>query len=138
MRELTIELLVKKHNLLEEIEDMSGYSSRICLDDYYLEEHEMIILCNELENTYEGFSFEVVPVFGGFAQDLLITNRKKKTEYDAIPKTKKRGDVFKALHEKHSTITSAMFSANLNEAITEKEYESQIEFYDFLMNQIRD
>lgn len=136
--ELTVEILIRKHDLLEKMENMSGYSSRICLDEYWLEEHEKQFLYNNLEQQFEDFSFEIVPVFSGFAHDLLITNKKRKMEYDALPKTKKRGDIFKTLHEKYSTITTAMLGSDLNETITEEEYESEIRFYEFFMKQMAD
>lgn len=86
---LSVEVLINKMDLLQHLETAKkSVTSRICLDDFFaIDDNEYTLLESELNELYPDFTFKVVPVFSGFALDLLITNKAKK-RYDAILKTK--------------------------------------------------
>lgn len=128
---LTLEILITRLDLFQHIQSArEGITSRIDLDDYALfDKNEILLLETELNELYSEFTFEVVPVFSGFAQDLLITNKLAKEKYDSIPKSKTYGDVYRYLYEKHGIHSSGTFVDGLSEKITDKEFDSLVNFH---------
>lgn len=129
--QLTITKLVEKLELLEHIEEAKNRRiSRICLDDESIfDDAETRALEDELNEMYPENTFEIVPVFSGYALDLLITNKNAQAKYDSIPKTKSYRDLYRQLYEEHGIQSSGAFSGGLNEKITDEEFDSLLNFH---------
>lgn len=128
---LTVDTLINELNLLQHLEVVKKQvTSRICLDEITVfSEDEWTSIEIELNETYTDYTFEVVPVFSGFAIDLLITNKTAKKQYDSIPKTKTYKDVYRILYEEYGIHSSGTFTTGLNEKITDKEFDSLLNFH---------
>lgn len=128
---LTVEVLINSMDLLKHLAEADNHiTSRICLDDIpVFEDEEKIYLETELNKKYSNYTFKIVPVFSGFAQDLLITNKQAKIEYDAIPKTKTYRDLYRVLHEEYGIQGSGTFISGTNKKITDEEFNSLLKFH---------
>jgi hypothetical protein len=128
---LSVEVLINKMDLLQHLETAKkSVTSRICLDDFFaIDDNEYTLLESELNELYPDFTFKVVPVFSGFALDLLITNKEAKKRYDAILKTKTYHDVYRFLYEKHGIHSSGSFTEDMSEKITDNEFDSLVNFH---------
>lgn len=129
--QLTVNKLIEKLELLEHIEEAKNRrTSRICLDDESIfDDAEKKALEDELNEMYPENTFEIVPVFSGYALDLLITNKNAQAKYDSIPKTKTYRDLYIHLYEEHGIQSSGAFSDGLNEKITDEEFDSLLKFH---------
>lgn len=110
------------------------YDERVQMDnwDFPLNIAEIKQALKELNETYTEFKFE----FSGdmYRPDLIITHKKAKERYDAIPKTKTYGDVIRCL-EKDSGITSDLaFHVDVDKLITDEQYEEMVTMYSKVFN----
>ena len=132
MDKLTIEILLKDYHLEKRMASLNEthYVMNVCLDDFTpLEGQEEEDFLIELAKRYPAFDFSIREVFGGFGWDLEIVQREAKAKYDALEKTKTFRQLYKELYEKYGVVTSAMFTSNLDEKMTDKEYDSYLTFY---------
>ncbi|MGM0341641.1 hypothetical protein [Enterococcus sp. AZ007] len=128
---LNVDILIGSMELLKHLTEADNHiTSRICLDEIpVFEDEEQFSLETELNNMYPKYTFKIVPVFSGYAQDLLITNKQAKAKYDDIPKTKTYSDVYRILHDEHGIHSSGTFVNGLNEKITDEEFDSLLKFH---------
>ncbi len=110
--------------------ECSRYSKTIAIDNWriaYENRREFVKALNELNEVQDQFTFE----FSGdeFRPDLIITSRKLKATYDAIPKTKTMRDVLEKVYKDFGITTDIGFHVDLDEKITDEEYESQLKLY---------
>lgn len=108
----------------------SRYSKTIAIDSWriaYENRREFVKALNEINEAQDQFTFE----FSGdeFRPDLVITSRKLKAIYDAIPKTKTMRDVLKIVFDETGITTDIGFHVDLDEKITNEEYENQLKLY---------
>lgn len=120
-----------KHLKERDISRCRYYWETIPLDDYdlfYKDEKRFSEAVRALNFYPTDFTFEI----GGdaFRPDLIITSKRLKTAYDKLPKTKSWKDLFNEVNEKYGITSSSMFHVkNLNQKMTDEEYESRMSFY---------
>ena len=116
--------------------ECSRYSKTVAIDNWriaYENRREFVKALNELNEAQDQFTFE----FSGdeFRPDLIITSRKLKATYDAIPKTKTMRDALKTVFDETGMTTDIGFHVDLDKKITDEEFKNQVEMYR-MMNQI--
>lgn len=108
----------------------SQYSKTIAIDSWriaYENRREFVKALNELNEVQDQFTFE----FSGdeFRPDLVITSRKLKATYDAIPKTKTMRNVLEKVNEDFGITSDVGLHIDLDKKITDEEFNNQVEMY---------
>jgi len=116
--------------------ECSRYSKTIAIDNWriaYENRREFVKALNAINEAQDQFTFE----FSGdeFRPDLVITSRKLKATYDAIPKTKTMRDVLEKVNEDFGITSDIGFHIDLDKKITDEEFNNQVEMYR-MMSQI--
>lgn len=103
------------------------YSRTIPIDNWNAKKSELLKALKELNSEQSELIFQL----GGddFRPDLIITSKKLKAAYDAIPKTKTMRDVLKKVSEDFGITSDIGFHVDLDKKITDEEFNNQVEAY---------
>ncbi|MEO1773272.1 hypothetical protein [Candidatus Enterococcus ferrettii] len=127
---LTVKTLIEDLELLEHIKEAKNRrTSRICLDNHSVfEKQEMLAIENELNELYSEYTFEIIFVMSGFGQDLIITNKQAKAEYDSMPKTRTYGELYNLLVEKYGITRNSKLKENPDKSINDIQFNEILDF----------
>ncbi len=127
---LTVKILIEDLELLEHIKEAKNRrTSRICLDNHSVfEKQEMLTIENELNELYPEYTFEIIFVMSGFGQDLIITNKQAKAEFDFMPKTRTYGELHKLLVEKYGITRASKLEENPDKRINDIQFNELLDF----------
>lgn len=127
---LTVKKLIDDLELLEHMEKAkTSRTSHICLDNHpVFRKHEKTNIENELSEIYPGYTFEIIDVMSGFGQDLVVTNKKAKAEYDSMEKARTYGELHKLLVEKYGITRASMLAENPDKRINDIQFNELLEF----------
>jgi len=114
----------------------SKHTETIALDNWECfvgHESEFKKILSEINEDQTAFIFK----FNGdiFRPDLNITSSRLKRAYDSLPKTKTNRDLLKEIYDKYGVETDLGFHIDLDEKMTDEEYNDNLKAYS-VMGQI--
>lgn len=114
------------------------YSKTIPIDNWNVCERrqDFLTTLDEINKEQDVYTFELSG--DEFRPDLVITSRKLKATYDAIPKTKTMRDVLEKAYKDFGITSDIGFHVDLDERITDEEYENQVKLLSVMPSTFQD
>ncbi|WP_424349611.1 hypothetical protein ACPBEH_02585 [Latilactobacillus sp. 5-91] len=110
---------------MRNLQKSKAIEERACLDDYNSQPDQLTGAIAGLNMHYNDLHFKLEKVLGVYGIDLVITNNRRKAEYDKIPKTHTQAEVDEYLAKEYGINKICCLSAR-NEWLTEDEFQEQI------------
>lgn len=112
----------------------TDYKETAGLDDFlwssdFSRDHQPVIDYLNQQYAPQNIAFATKEIYGGMMSDLVITDLQKKAAYDAIPKTKTHGQLLAEAEEKYGITSSLTFEIDLNELMTDEEYDRALALF---------